>query len=249
MIAFTRAVPPTIGACELTHLHRRPIDVARCERQHRDYERALASAGCSVVRVAPAPDLPDSVFIEDTAIVTDRIAVICRPGAESRRSETEAVASALAAVRPIARIDPPGTVDGGDVLRVGRRLWVGDSGRTNADGIAQLRDLLPDYDVRAVPVHGCLHLKSAVTQVAERTLLMNPEWVDRSAFDGFEIIEVDEAYAANALFVNGTVIFPAAFPRTRDRLRAAGIEVVTVDVSEIAKAEGALTCCSILVRE
>jgi len=247
MIALTRVLPPSIAACELTHLDRMPIDVARAEAQHRAYEEALVRAGCDVRRVAAVPDMPDSVFIEDTAVVVDELAVICRPGAESRRGETAGVEAVLATLRPIARIEPPGTLDGGDVLRVGRRVYVGSSGRTNADGIAQLRAFLKGYEVIAVPVRGCLHLKSAVTQVAERTLLLNPAWVDREAFDDVDVIEVVEPSAANALFVNGVTIFPAAFPRTRARLHAAGIDVVTVDVSEIAKAEGALTCCSILV--
>ena len=247
-IAFTRAVPWTIAACELTHLEREPIDFARACEQHAGYERALADAGCEVRRVEAAPQMPDSVFIEDTAVVTDDVAVICRPGAESRRGETAAVAEALGALRPLVRIEAPGTLDGGDVLRVGRRLWVGNSGRTNADGIAQLRAALPGYDVRAVDVHDCLHLKSAVTQVGERMLLLNPEWVDARDFDGFEVIEVAEPYAANALCVDGTLLYPAAFPRTADRLRAAGIDPVIVDASELAKAEGALTCCSILLR-
>jgi len=247
MIALTRALPPSIAACELTHLERMPIDAARAEAQHRAYEEALVRAGCDVRRVAAAPDMPDSVFVEDTAVVVDDLAVICRSGAASRRGETAGVEAVLATLRPIARIEPPGTLDGGDVLRVGRRVYVGSSGRTDADGIAQLRALLEGYEVIAVPVRGCLHLKSAVTQVAERTLLLNPAWVDREAFDDVDVIEVVEPSAANALFVNGVAIFPEAFPRTRARLDAAGIDVVTVDVSEIAKAEGALTCCSILV--
>lgn len=247
-IAFTRALPLTMARCELTHLDRQPIDLERAEEQHRAYERALADAGCEVRRVAPAPDLPDSVFIEDTAVVTDEVAVICRPGAESRRGETEAVAEALAPLRRIVHIEAPGTIDGGDVLRVGRRVWVGRSGRTNESGIEQLRNALRGYDVRGVDVSGCLHLKSAVTQVGERTLLLNPERIDRNVFDDFDLIEIAEPYAANALYVNGVVLYPLAFPRTADRLRAAGVELVPVDASEVAKAEGALTCCSILVR-
>jgi len=247
MIALTRPLPPSIAACELTHLQREPIDVVRATEQHRAYERALEQLGCEVRRVDAAPQMPDSVFIEDTCVVVDELAVITRPGAASRRDETVAVERALAELRPIARIEAPGTLDGGDVLRVDRRVYVGNSGRTNEEGIRQLREHLAGYDVRSVAVRGCLHLKSAVTQVGERTLLLNPEWIDRELFADFDLIEVAEPFAANALLVNGKVLFPAAFPRTRERLERAGIEVITVEADEIAKAEGALTCCSVLV--
>jgi dimethylargininase len=253
-IALTRAVSPAMAGCELTHLARTPIDVALAERQHEAYEAALRSCGWDVVRVPPAPDRPDAVFVEDTLVVVDELAIATRPGAASRRAEVAAVAETVARWRPLAEIGAPGTLDGGDVLRVGRRIVVGRSGRTNEDGIAQLAALLTPfgYTVTGVDVRGCLHLKSAVTAPATGVLLVNPAWIDVAALGlpDCTVLEVDpgEPSAANALDAGGTVIASAAFPRTRARLERAGLKVVALDMSETAKAEGAVTCCSVLVQ-
>lgn len=250
-LAITRAVSPALARCELTHLSREPIDAGRAAAQHAEYERALEALGLEVGRLAADPELPDSVFVEDTCVVVDELAIITRPGAESRRPETAAVAEAVACHRALRHIEPPGTLDGGDVLRIGRTLFVGRSLRTNDEGIEQLRRILAplDYQVHAVALHGCLHLKSAVTQVGPRTILVNPAWIDMDAFAGYEQIEVDpaEPFAANALLVGDRVIHPAGYPRTRARLESRGIGVVSVDVSELAKAEGGVTCCSLLL--
>ncbi len=254
-IALTREVSPAFARCELTHLDRQPIDLGLAARQHGAYEALLAALGCALVRLPAEPGLPDSVFVEDAAVVVDELAVVTRPGAPSRRGETASVAVALAAHRPLARIAAPATLDGGDVLRVGRQVFVGLSARSSPDGVAQLAALLGPlgYTVSGVPLAGCLHLKSAVTAVAEGTLLIHPPWVPGEAFVGLERIEVDpaEPFAANALLVpgpaGGTVVLPAAFPRTRERLERRGIDVRTVGVSEIAKAEGGVSCCSILI--
>lgn len=212
----------------------------------------IEQSGCRVQRLPALPALPDAVFVEDTALVLDELAVITRPGAESRRPETDSVARALEAYRPLRFIEPPGTLDGGDVLRVGRQVYVGLTLRSNADGIAQLRTILEPfgYQVTAVAVDGCLHLKTAVTQVAERTLLINPQWVAGEAFRAYSWIEVDpaEPQGANALLLNGHVIYPDGFPRTQTRLVQAGIQVRTVEASELTKAEGGVTCCSLIVR-
>ena len=251
LTAITRKVSPALARCELTHLDREPIDVARASTQHDAYERRLESLGCRVVSLPAEPELPDSVFVEDVAIVVDELAVVTRPGAASRRPETASVARALATHRPLAEIAAPGTLDGGDVLRLGLRLLVGESGRSSDAGIEQLATLLRPhgYSVEAIGVHGCLHLKSAVTQVAPDAVLVNPAWVDRAAFAGWRVIEVDpnEAYAANALLIGDTAIYPTAFPRTAARLERAGIRLVMVDLSELAKAEGAVTCCSVIL--
>jgi dimethylargininase len=251
LVALTRPVPESLARCELTHLTRVPIDIARARAQHAAYERTLAELGCTIVHVDEAPDLPDSVFIEDAAVVLDEIAIVTRPGAPSRRGETSAVAEALAAYRPVAQLTEPATLDGGDVLRLWRTLFVGAGGRTNTDGIAQLAAIAGShgYDVRAVPVHGCLHLKSAVTMVSPGVLIANPAWVETSAFDGWQIVDVDpsEPPAANVLSVDDTVLVSAAFPRTAARLEAEGFTVRMVDVSELAKAEAALTCCSVML--
>ncbi|HEX2451553.1 MAG TPA: arginine deiminase family protein [Gemmatimonadales bacterium] len=249
-IALVREVSPTLASCELTHLAREPLDIGRAGNQHRQYTDLLSRLGCEVHWIPEAPELPDAVFVEDTAVVVDEIGVISRPGAESRRPETPTMASVLARFRRIVAIAAPGTLDGGDVLRVGRTIYVGRSERTNADGVAQLERLLAPYGyrVRAVEVHGCLHLKSAVTEVAEGTLLYNPAWVDARAFAGHALLDIDpaEPFAANGLRIGPALVYPEAFPRTRARLEQRGIGIAAVDLSELAKAEGAVTCCSVV---
>ena len=251
MIALTRAVSPAIAACELTHLERVPIDVERARAEHGVYERALATAGCIVQRVSSPDDLPDVVFIEDTAVVLNELAVIARPGAASRRGETVAVAETLKAWRPIARIEAPGTLDGGDVLRVGKTIYVGVGGRTNEAGVEQLRALTAShgYRVRGVRFEGCLHLKTAATLAGEGLVLVNPHWVDPTVFHGVRVLAVDsrEPFAANVLLVEGQVLHGEQFPETRRILETAGARVVSVPAMELAKAEGGVTCCCILV--
>jgi len=251
-IAITRAVSPSIGRCELTYLERQPIDVALAHRQHQGYTARLQDMGCQVVTLPTLADLPDSVFVDDTALVFDELAVITRPGAESRRPETDSIAAVLSQYRRLAWIEAPGTIDGGDVLRLGRRVYVGLSSRSNQAAIAQLQNILQPvgYSVVGVPLTGCLHLKSAATQVAVTTVLVNPDWVEASLFGDMTVVTVDpgEAHAANALWLGSGVIYPSAYPLTAQRLRAAGIEALTVDISELIKAEGAVTCCSLILR-
>jgi dimethylargininase len=250
-IAITRKVSPAITRCELTHLKREPIDVALAVEQHAAYERALAGLGCRVVTLPEEPDLPDSVFVEDAAVVFDDLAVITRPGAESRRRETASVARVLAQYRLLAAIQAPAILDGGDVLCLGRRVLVGLSDRTNLEGVQQLRVLLSPHGmtVEAVQVTHCLHLKSAVTLVGPEIVLINPAWVEQSVLAGLRHIDIDpgEPYAANALLIGDGVVYPQAFPRTAARLEREGIRLVPVEVSEIAKAEGAVTCCSLIL--
>jgi dimethylargininase len=252
-IAITREVSPAINCCELTHVERQPIDFDRARAQHREYERCLIGLGCRIHQMPADPHLPDSVFVEDTAVVLDEVAVLARPGAESRRRETDAIEQRLQGYRPLCRLHAPATLDGGDVLRAGRTLFVGQSSRTNAAGIAQLQRLAArwGYAVVPVPVAGCLHLKSAVGEVAPGTLLLNPRWVPVGAFAGFECIPVDEGEpcGANALRIGDTVVCAAAFPRTRERLQSRGITVRAVDLSELTKAEGAVTCCSLIIED
>lgn len=251
LVALTRGVSAAFVRCELTHVARRPIDLGLARRQHLAYEECLADLGCEVRSLPPDPDLPDCVFIEDAAVVVDELAIVARPGAESRRGEIETVARALEPVRELRRIEPPGTLDGGDVLRMGREIWIGLSRRTDAGAIEQVQSWLEPlgYRVRGVPVAGCLHLKSAVTAVGEGTVLLNPRWIDEASFGGMERIEVNptEPGAANALWL-GPVVYPAGFPRTRERLEKRGVQVRAIDVSELQKAEGGVTCCSLLIR-
>jgi len=250
-IALTRRVSPSIIDCELTHLERQPIDYPTAVRQHAAYEACLEDLGCQVQQLPSDPGMPDSVFIEDTALVLDEVAVITRPGAESRRGETAAVAEALSAYRPLRFIEPPGTLDGGDILRLGKNLYVGASGRSNTEGIRQLSSLLGPlgYTVQGVPLSGCLHLKSAVTQVGGDILLVNPRWVDPAVFGAWRRVEVDpqEPYAANALLLSEAVVYPAAYARTAARLEQLGLSLYQVDASELAKAEGGVTCCSLIL--
>jgi len=252
-VAITRKVSPAIGRCELTHLERREIDVARAAAQHETYERCLERLGCRVVSLPAEPEMPDSVFVEDTAVVLEELAVMTRPGAEARRTETASVAAVLAEYRRLVVIKPPATLDGGDVLVLDRRVFVGLSGRSNLDGFEQLRSLLAPhgYTVEAVDVRGCLHLKSAVTRVAPDTVLLNPDWVDRSLFAGLDRIEIDpaEPHAANGLPVGGVLVYPDTFPRTAERLRERGALLELLDLSELAKAEGAVTCCSLMLAD
>jgi dimethylargininase len=240
-----------MDACELTHLTREPIDTDLLRFQHTAYAQALASAGCEVQELPAEPELPDAIFVEDVAVVLDEVAIITRPGAVARRPETDSVASALRPHRPLFRLTAPATLDGGDVLVLGRTLFVGRSSRTNAEGVAQLRSAVEPlgYTVRPVRVSGCLHLKSAACRVADGLILLQPDWVDASQWDGFATLKTHaaESGAANALVVNETLLYPTAFPRTRHVLELAGMNVVTLETSEVAKAEGALTCCSLLV--
>jgi len=251
MIALTRPVTDAIVNCELTQLERQPIDVGRARDQHAEYERCLEELGCSITRIDAPSALADAVFIEDAAVVFDEIAVITRPGAESRRQETAGVALALEPYRRLAPIAAPATLDGGDVLVAGARVFVGLSTRSNLAGVDQLREILAPFGYRVCGVEvGCLHLKTAVTAVADNLLLIDPTWIDVQPFAGFDLVRVDpsETYAANALRVGDVVVYPEAFPKTRERLRVHGLDVRTVPADELAKAEGGVTCCSLIFK-
>jgi len=249
-IAITRGVSPSMSRCELTHLPRQPIDIAVAEAQHLAYETLLSHLGTRVHHLPAEAEFPDSVFVEDAAIVLDEVAVIMRPGAKSRRGETAAIAKALQPFRPLRYVEEPGAIDGGDVLTVGSKVFVGQSTRTSAAAVAQLRRFLQPhgYQVVAVPVRGALHLKSGVTAVTDDALLLNRQWVDAGFFEGFQLIDVDpkEPGGANALRVGDAIVYADGFPKTCQRLAEHGIRPSLVDASELAKAEGALTCCSLI---
>ncbi len=251
LLAITREVSRAIVNCELTHLARTPIDVDRAREQHAQYEAALKQLGVAVLSLPEQPALADSVFVEDTALVLDELAIILRPGAESRRPETEPIAHVLAPYRELFRIEAPARVDGGDILCVGKRVYMGMSTRSDTNAAEQLQDILKrfGYELHVVPVTGCLHLKSAVTAVSGDTLLINPAWVDKSHFGPVKFVEVDasEPYAANALLIGSRAVYPAVFPRTQKRIQEAGIDIVNVEADELAKAEGAVTCCSLIL--
>jgi dimethylargininase len=251
LIAITREVSPRFNECELTHIGRTPIDLDTARAQHRAYVNALRELGCDVIELPAEADLPDSVFVEDTAFILPEVAVMTRPGADSRKPETESIIRALSPYIRLVHVREPATVDGGDVLVLGKNIYVGLSTRSSEEAIRQLNDLLCEYGytVRGVGLHDCLHLKSAVTRVDDKTLLINKNWMDAGHFAEFDLIEVDpsEPYAANCLPIGESIIYPTAFPKTRSKLEERGYNVAAVNVSELAKAEGAVTCCSLII--
>jgi dimethylargininase len=248
--AYIRPVSRSIGQCLLTYVQaREPINYERAVRQHEEYARSLEELGVRVHRLPPEHGLPDAVFVEDTAIVVDEVAVVTQMGARPRRAEVESSAAALARHRPVKRINSNGTLEGGDVVRIGRTLYVGLSTRTNPDGVEQLRRILEpfDYQVRPVEVTGCLHLGTGVSYVGGDTVLANRAWIDISQFEHFDVLDAapGEPWAANTMLVNGTVLMPAGNHRTQEALEARGLRVRAVDISELEKAEAGLTCLSI----
>jgi len=250
LTAITRAVGPGLADCELTFLARQKIDVAKAVEQHRCYEECLARLGVRIVRLPAEPDLPDSVFVEDTAIVLDELAIITRPGATSRRAETESVADLLSDFRPLKFIQSPATLEGGDVMRVDRTLYTGLSARTNLEGIEQLRVIAEPYgyEVRVVEVTGCLHLKTACAYLGARTMLLNRRWIKVENMTEFDLINVSryEPWAANTLTIGDTVFMVDGFTRTRVSLKERGFDVHTIDIGELQKAEAGLTCLSLI---
>ena len=250
--AFTRSVSPRIAECALTHLERQPIDAERAARQHSAYEQALADAGFEIVRLPDLPHDPDAVFVEDTAILLGEHAVITRPGAQSRAGEANHAARDLAPYFTVHRL-AAGTLDGGDVLRIGRILYVGLSSRTNAAGAEALRSVAVPlgYEVVGVEPRQCLHLKTAVTFAGRDAsgtprILVNPDWTDPAVFADVEPVRTDEPAAANCLRAGDRLILPAGNPRTADELRRLGYDLVELDVSELQKAEAGVTCMSLI---
>jgi dimethylargininase len=252
IVALTREPARALDACELTYRGREPIDARVAAAQHRGYCEALEACGARVVTLPAVDELPDSVFVEDTAVVLEEVAVLTRPGVESRRGEVDLMEPEVARLRRVVRVEPPATLEGGDVLRLGRALYVGLSPRTNAEGAEALRRFAAPhgYEVVTVEPRGCLHLKTGCSALDEETVLVNPDWVDAGVFRGREVVPVDasEPWAANVLRVAGSVCVSTAFPRTAEML-STRYDVRPVEVSEFAKAEGGLTCMSLLFRQ
>jgi dimethylargininase len=251
LTAITRGVSPAIVNCELTFMARTPIHFAKAVEQHRAYQQVLEKLGATVISLPAEPVLADSMFVEDPALVLDELALIFPLGTESRRAEAASLAKVLSRFRELKYLQLPGTAEGGDILRIERHLFAGLSKRTNEEGIRQLRSNVGEYGytVTAVPVTGCLHLKSGVTFLGRNTLLANRTWFDASCMPGFEWIDVaqEEPHAANTLAFGDTVILPASFPLTRARIEERGFKVLPLDISELQKAESGLTCSSILL--
>lgn len=250
LTAITRGVSPCMRECHLTFISRHPIDVEEAARQLEDYRRLLFDLGVYVISLPPEPELPDAVFVEDTAVVTDELAVVTTMGAAGRRREVETISALLSRYRPLAHINGSGTLEGGDVVRAGRTVFVGLSARTNAEGAGQLRAILEPYGygVKTVEVRGCLHLSTGCAYLGRGTILANHRWVDVSPFEGFDLIDVppSEPWGANALRVGDDVLIAASCPQTAERLRGRGFRVHAVDISELEKAEGGLTCMSLI---
>jgi dimethylargininase len=250
LTAITRKVSCGLAGCELSFIPRHPIDLEKARAQHHSYEQLLVHLGARVVSLPEEPELPDSMFVEDPAIVLDEVAVICPLGTETRRKEAPSLAAALEKYRKLAYVKLPGLLEGGDVLRVGKKVFVGVTKRSHPEGIRQLAVILGKfgYEVTAVPVTGCLHLKSAVTYLGRNTLLANRTWFDSERLAGFAWVDVDEAepHAGNALAIGDSVIAAASFPKTQERIRALGFKVANLDISELQKAESGLTCSSLV---
>ena len=250
MTAITRKPSPALGRCVLEYVARQEIDMAKAARQHEAYEALLEELGLRVISLAAEAELPDSMFVEDTAVVVDEVAVMTRMGADSRREEVASVAEALAPFRPLRWLREPATLEGGDVMRAGSIFFTGRSKRTNAAGIAQLTSELGlhGYSVRAVEVRGCLHLKSACCYLGNGTILANRAWIDTAPLHEFEILDVaqDEPWSANVLSVGDTVVIAASSPGTARILQKAGYNVRTLAISELMKAEAGLTCSSLI---
>ncbi|MGH9900782.1 MAG: dimethylarginine dimethylaminohydrolase family protein [Pyrinomonadaceae bacterium] len=244
LVALTNVVSPKLvgqyGA----------VDYPLALRQHDEYCAALAERGVSVERLAVNASYQNGCFVEDTAVVVDELAVITTMGAASRRGEPAAVGKHLAKYRETVHLSPPAALEGGDVLRVGKRLFVGLSSRTDARGLEELKRILSPfgYDVSGVSVRDGLHLKTACTALDGETLLVNPEWVDTEPFKGFRLLAVpgDEATAANTLRVGDTIFLSACFPRTAEMVRERFARTEVLDISEFRKAEAGLTCLSII---
>jgi dimethylargininase len=250
LTALTRAVSRSIESCELTWLPRRKIDLNLAIAQHHAYEATLAELGVRVISLPEEPDLPDAVFVEDPLIVVDEVAVLAPMGCESRRRERESLAQAIVPFRPLRTLREPAKLEGGDVMRIDRTLFVGLSTRTDEAGVAALADILQPFDYRVIPValRGCLHLKSACCSLGDGAIVANAAWLDIAPLAAFGILPVaeEEPHAANVLRVGNTVIMPAAFPRTERMLRGEGFNLRTVDISELMKAEAAVTCSSVI---
>jgi dimethylargininase len=251
MLAITHRPSPQMADCLLTYVDRSVIDYDRALAQHAGYCDALRAWGVEVRTLDGNGHLPDCTFVEDAAVVLDDVAVLCRPAAAARRQETPAIEAELRALRPIETIAAPATLEGGDVLRVGRTLLVGLSSRTSPAGAAALDGIARrfGYLVRTVPVNGCLHLKTACTALPDGRLLVNPDWFDLEDVGDFDLVTVptDEPFGANVMCHGDRVIAAAEHRQTADLIRGLGFELRTVELDEFAKAEGGVTCLSLLV--
>jgi dimethylargininase len=250
--ALVRRPSPKLADGLVTHIERQPVDTALAERQWRAYVNALDDSGWRPIEIAVADDCPDGVFVEDAVVMFDHLAVITRPGAPSRRPEIDVMPAVLADMQlEIAVIEAPGTLDGGDVLKVGSDVYVGLGGRTNADGVRQLRRVVAPrgWSVIAVPVTKVLHLKSAVTALPDGTVIGYEPLVDDSRiFPRFRAMP-EESGAHVVVLDEERVLMAADCPRSVELVESLGYDVVSVDIGEFEKLEGCVTCLSVRIRD
>ena len=248
--AIIHTISPQLNQCQLSFREREPIDIALANRQHNAYCDMLRRWGLEVIELSANRQYPDSVFVEDNAVVVDEVAIICRMGAESRRGEVEAIEAELSKYRQTVRLNAPATLEGGDVLRMGKKIFVGQTARSNDAGIRALSEIVSPYGYRVIPVavSGCLHLKSACTALNDVTIMANPQWFDPAPFQEYKIVTVpeEEPEAANVLQIGDVVCMMENFPQTVRRVKELGYRVDTIDISELLKAEAGLTCSSII---
>lgn len=253
LVAITRSPGPELARCELTHLERLPIDIDRARAQHQAYKNALRGAGIRLVELPADPSLPDGVFVEDTAVVLDELAIIASPAPASRRGECIAIEAALLSFRSLVYLPGGACLEGGDVVRLGRTLYVGQGVRTSEAGLQALDAIVRHRGYAVVPVRlgGCLHLKSACCALESETLLINRAWLDAGALVGVRLVDVpaNEPWGANVLRLPGSTLVSATCPRTADLVRALGHPTVALDVSELHKAEAGLTCMSLVFKD
>lgn len=255
--AVTHVPSPALQQCELTFLDSESIDLAAALEQHRRYCQMLEGCGVHVVTLEANRELPDSVFVEDPIIVFDEVAVLTSMGVESRRRERATLAEFFKSHRQVVEIDLPARIEGGDVLKIGKHIFVGESPRTNTAGITALRHIIAPhgYTVTPVKVDGCLHLKTGCTALDDSTIILNPEWVDPSAFAGFRRVHTlpEEPFGGNVLRLpcdgGDKLCMNEAFPKTIDLVEALGYEPLATDISEFVKAEAGLTCMSVPFRQ
>lgn len=250
LMAITHLPSPNLQNCELTFLESEAINIEKANEQHKNYRAMLERCGAKIIILNENIVLPDSVFVEDPIIVFDEVAVLTSMGVVSRRTESEYMEKIFSKYRKIERIFLPAKIEGGDVLHVGKKIFVGESARTNFEGIQALEAIIKPFGYEVIPVKvtGCLHLKTGATALDDKIVLINSSWVDATAFVGFEKIEIpsDEPFGANVLKMGEIICMNEAFPKSIALVKSLGYKVDSVNISEFVKAEAGLTCMSVL---
>ncbi|ATB68527.1 NG,NG-dimethylarginine dimethylaminohydrolase 1 [Sulfurospirillum diekertiae] len=249
LLAITHLPSPKLQECELTFLESQAIDIEKARIEHKNYCAMLERCGAKVIVLNDNIACPDSVFVEDPIIVFDEVAVLTSMGVESRRAESASMEKVFSKYRKIERIELPAKIEGGDVLKIGKKIFVGESARTNKEGIQALEAIIKPFGYEVIPVKvtGCLHLKTGVTALDETTVLINSNWVDATAFDGFSKVEAPaiEPFGANVLKLGEIICMNEAFPKSIALVKSLGYKVETTNISEFVKAEAGLTCMSV----